>query len=261
MTGDALDTILKFLSLVLSASMAGKLFATGLHKQYPVFFLYFLFRVPNSIWPLFLPTNSVWYLHFWTATYPLNALLYILLVVELYRLVLKNYPGLNTVGRWAMLASVAISTTISVLSLLPKITPAMPQRTRVLNYLLVMGRGIDTALAIFIVVLLLFLSRYPIELNRNTRLHALIYSVFFLSSTVLFLLRSLFGLRAADTVNTVLSAVNVCSIAGWLLFFNPAGEKIEGLQRKLDRDREERLLFQLDALNTTLARASRQRIG
>jgi hypothetical protein len=260
MTSAALGSFLQVLSLLLSVAMAAKLFTTGLYQRYRVFFFYFLFRVLNTSSPLLFDTNSDTYAYIWAWSEPFVLLFYILVVIELYRLVLERYPGLYTAGRWAMYASVAISVTISVLSLLPKLTPATPQHTRKLAYFFVTERGVDTALAVFIILLLLFLSRYPIKLSRNARVHAVIYCVFFLSNTLGLLMRGLFGMRVADTVNTAFTMINVGSVLAWLILLSPAGEEVHAPQKRVASDHERRLLTQLDTLNATLLRVSRQQI-
>ena len=115
------------------------------------------------------------------------------MVVELYKLVLEKYKGLYTLGRWALYVSLAISVSISAISLLPQIKPTMPQRSRIMLYVLATERGIHTGLAIFIILILCFLSFFPVKLSRNVRVHALVFSIFFLSSTFVLLMRSLFG--------------------------------------------------------------------
>ena len=47
-------------------------------------------------------------------------------------------------------------------------------------YVLATERGIETALAIFIILMLCFLSFFPVKLSRNVRVHALVFSIFFL---------------------------------------------------------------------------------
>jgi hypothetical protein len=254
----ALALFLQAILLLGSALMAWKLYSSGLYRHYPVFFYYCIFRVPNSIWPLLLGVNSSLYQQIWMVTDPLVLGFYLLMVAELYRLVLEKYKGLYTVGRWAMYVSVALALAISLLSLLAKLTPAMPQRTRLMGYFIFTERGIDSSLAIFILLILLFLSRYPIKLSRNVRVHALIYSVFFLSNTVGLFLRMLFGLKASDHLNMVFTAISAGSMIAWLLLLSPAGEEIPQEQMRVRPDQEQRLLTQLDALNASLLRVSRQ---
>lgn len=260
MTSTMLGKMLQVLSLALSAALAARLFATSLYKRYPLFFWYFIFRVVNETWPLFIETNSARYAYIWASTEPFVLLFYILLVAELYRIVLDKYPGLYTVGRWAMYASISISVTISALSLLPKLAPAMPQRTRILAYLFMTERGIDTALVIFIIVLLLFLSRYPIKLSCNARVHAVVYCVFFLSSTLGLLMRGLFGMRLADTLNTAMTATGATSVLAWLILLSPAGEGVRVAHDGGGSEQEKRLLTQLEVLNAILLRVSRPQI-
>src|SRR3954447_4101581 len=123
MTSAALGSLFLALSLVGSALTALKLLVTGLYKRYPVFFCYFVFRVPNSIWPLLVNIRSQHYFAIWRISFLLTLLFYVLLGAELYRLVLEKYRGLQTAGRWAMYVSLLISASISILMLLPKINP------------------------------------------------------------------------------------------------------------------------------------------
>ena len=195
MTSTLLVSCLKAILLIGSALMAYKLYRTGLYRLYPIFFAYFTFRIPNGIWPLFFDGASPTYQKIWISTEPIILTFYILMIRELYRLVLEKYKGLYTLGRWAMYLAMTVSVIISGLSLLPRIKPSAAQRSKMMAYVLATERGVDTALAIFIVLLLLFLSRYPVRLSRNVRTYAVIYSVFFLSNTFVVLMRSLFGLQ------------------------------------------------------------------
>jgi len=87
-----------------------------------------------------------------------------------------------------------------------------------------------------------------------------VYAVFFLSSTVALLLRTLLGMRVAASVNTALIIFSACSVLAWLVFLTPAGEKIQDKQSRMEPEQEKRLLGQLDVLNATLLRVSRQQM-
>src|ERR1035438_10336909 len=101
MTSTVLVQFLKAVLLLGSALTAFKLYRTGLYRQYPFFFLYFIFRIPNSIWPFLLKASDPLYQQIWILTSPIVLIFYILIVVELYRFVLANYKGLYSAGRWA----------------------------------------------------------------------------------------------------------------------------------------------------------------
>jgi len=177
-------------------------------------------------------------------------------VVELYKLVLEKYKGLYTLGRWAVYVSLAVSVTISIISLLPRIQPSMPQPSKIMFYMLATERGVNTGLAIFIVLILCFLSLFPVKLSRNVRVHALVYSIFFLSHTFVTLMRSLFGLHLADTVNTVLLGITAASVVAWLTLLRATGEETQSAPALYGHEEESRLLMHLDSLNAALLRAS-----
>jgi hypothetical protein len=256
MTSAALVSCLKAVLLLGSVLMVLKLYRTGLYRRYPIFFAFFIFRIPNSIWPLFLETSSDIYQKVWVLTDPVGLGFYVLMVVELYKLVLDKYKGLYTLGRWVLYISLAISVSISVVALLPRIKPIAAQRSRIMSYLLATERGIDTALAIFIILILCFLSFFPVKLSRNVRVNALVFSIFFLSNTFVLLMRSLFGKHLIDQVNTVLLGVTAASVVAWLALLRTAGEDLRLAPVPSGPEHESRLLTHLDSLNAALLRAS-----
>src|ERR1039458_3903217 len=256
MTGGLLVSCLRAVLLLGSMLMALMLYRTGLYRRYPIFFAFFIFRIPNSIWPLFLAVSSNLYLHVWVLTEPFEFGFYVLMVVELYKLVLEKYKGLYTLGRWALYVSLAISVSASAISLLPRIKPSMPQPSKIMFYMLATERGVHTGLAIFIVLILCFLSLFPVKLSRKGRGQALVCSSFFLSSTFMLLMRSLFGLHMADTVNTVLMGITAASIVAWLTLLRAAGEDTQSAPALYGKEEESRLLMHLDSLNAVLLRAS-----
>src|ERR1035441_4070963 len=256
MTSAVLVSGLKAVLLLGSLLMVLKLYFTGLYHLYPIFFAFFIFRIPNSIWPLFLDVSSNLYLHVWVLTEPFEFGVYALLVVVVYKLVLEKYKGLYTLGRWALYVSLAISVTISAISLMPRITPSLPQQSKIMFYMLATERGIQTGLALFIILILCFLSLFPVKLSRNVRVHALVFSIFFLSSTFMLLMRSLFGMRLADEVNTIMLGVSTASVLAWLTLLRTSGEEVRQAPMPFGQELEIRLLAHLDSLNAALLRAA-----
>jgi len=238
--------------------MVLKLYRTGLFRRYPVFFAYFIFRIPNSIWPIILPRESDNYFYLWVLTDPIGLGFYIFMVVELYKSVFERYRGLYSLGRWVMYASVAISVTISALSLLPAIRPQAIQGSKIMSYVLATERGVDTALAIFIILMLCFLSFFPLRLGRNVRVHALVFSVFFLSNNFVLVMRSNFGMKFEDWVNTSLLCVVAASIIVWLTMLRSTGEDSRQAPVALGPEYESRLLAHLDSINNALLKGPKK---
>ena len=255
MSGSALVLFFEGVSALGSGLIALKLFRSGLHRRYRILFAYLIFRVPYMVCILFLNVNSPFYQKFFVVTAPLFWPFYILLVRELYGLVLERHKGLYTLGRWAMYLATVVSVTVSVLSLLPRITPAMPQRTRIMGYIYATERGVDFSLAIFILLMLFFLSRYPVPLSRNAAVHAAIYSIFFLSNTLGLILHSVFGLLLKNQVDMFFMGTSSACVIAWLVLLNPKGEEVRVTALHFGRGDEKRILLQLDSLNETLLRA------
>jgi hypothetical protein len=239
-----------------SALTALKLFHASLHRRYLIFFAYLVFQVPYIAGGLYLGSGSNGYLLFFVWSEPLIMILYVLMVLELYRLVLERYQGLYTLGRWAMGIAMVIAVAISVISL--RAAPAQAQRfSKIAGFELQAEARLDLALVLFILLIIGFLSRYPIRLNRNVVVHTVVYSVFFFANS-LGLLFWLFRIRIVDAVNTTLMGIaSACAVAWWIGLAQK-GEEVQVNLPSLGPGAEQRALQQLEALNATLLRASRK---
>src|ERR1700678_3210539 len=198
-----LRVILQIVSLLGAAFLSLKLLQTGLWRRYPVFFWYFVFRVPDSVWPLLLNSSAPAYQKVWMLTEPVAWIFHILVVIELYRLVLEDHKGIYTLGRWAMYAALVIAVPISIISIIPKFNVHTTDIPRRMGYEFAIQRGIDFSLALFLLLILFFLSRYPINLSRNVVVHSALYTILFFSDAFAVFLRT-FKIVATLTANIVL---------------------------------------------------------
>jgi NADH:ubiquinone oxidoreductase subunit K len=125
-----------------------------------------------------------------------------------------------------------------------------------MGYVLATERGVDSSLAIFVLLILFFLSRYPVPLSRNVVVHSVVFSLFFLSNTLAVLLRSVFGLHVSGEISLFMMGISSACVVAWLVLLNAKGERMRVSTRQFGRGDEERILLQLDSLNDTLLRAS-----
>lgn len=254
----ALSRAVEIISVLGSLLVLLKLITSGLFRRYRIFFLYWLFLIPYDILPLVLSVKSDWYFYCWVVYQPIIWILYIWVTLELYRLILENHRGLYSLGRWVMYLGVAVSVAASVLSLVPKITPAMPQTSRAMYYYLATGRGVTLGLVTFLVLMFLFLSRYPVPMSRNLVAHLGIFTAFFFSTYLAFLLRTVFGLTANDETDLFFSAVAAACIYMWFFLLTPKGEEVRATLPSFGPEFEQRALRQLETLNATLLKASKK---
>ena len=250
-----LSKFFQVISVLGSALTAYKLYQARIHRRYRIFFAYLLFRIPYISCAIFLDVTGMTYLWLFTKSEPIVMLFYVLIVLELYRLVLERYKGLYTLGRWAMGVAMAIALSVSILSL-GGVASAHKFSGWVIFEAKVEAR-LDLALVLFILLILLFLSRYPIRLNRNVVVHTIVYSVFFFANSlglVLWLFKTEVPVGLDRSLMGIASA---CAVAWWL-GLTKKGEEIQVHLPSLGSGAEQRVMQQLEALNATLLRASKR---
>jgi hypothetical protein len=251
---------LEFLGLAGCGLTALKLGLTGLYRRYrallALLFLRFLGLAVVLFW-FHDDIGSGAYLKFWVISTPLSWIINIMVVLELYSLVLEKHKGLSTLGRWVQYAGLTISILISGLTLLPQIQSGATQQSYILSYYYAIERGIDLSLVVFLLFILLWLTRYPVPLSRNVLVHSVVYSTLFLSNTLGLLTRVFFGFQLSRSVSTVMLGVFAACTLVWLVFLNQKGEEVRVSIPRFGPEQEERILSQLEALNSTLLKVSR----
>jgi len=236
-----------------------RLVYSGLYRRYRAFFAYLIFRFLYTAAILFVFKNSssAAYGWFWILTEPIIWLFYVVVVVELYSLILERHKGLYTLGRWVLYVGLSLAILISGLTLLPQFGGGRAQRSRLLPYYYAIERGVDFSLLLFLLLILLWLTRYPVPLSRNVVVHSVAYSILFLSNTGGMLARIIFGYNFHDSLDTFFLGIGAVCILIWLFFLTPKGEEVRVSLPIFGPEHEERILSQLDALNKTLLKASR----
>ena len=191
-------------------------------------------------------------------TEPLFWLFHVMVVRELFRLVLARHKGLYTLGRWAMYFGVVVSVTLSLISMMLKFKPGAAQKSQIIAYFYGTDRGVNLCLALFLILMVLLISRYPVSLPRNIVLHAVLFTTFFLGNSLTSLLRSVLGIRLFTTIDTGLMALAAACTFGWFFFLTPKGEEARVEPQQISSDREERILYHLDSLNAALLKVARK---
>jgi hypothetical protein len=243
----------------------------GLHRTYRFFSGYLLFTVLRDLLLTGLPWAASWmrgrpnhpfstnvYAYAWFATDPVVWVLYVLVVLELYSLILQNYKGIASLGRWVLLAGLATGVALSALTLSMDLSNP-GEKFPILRLFFVVDRGVASSLVVFLLFLACFLAWYPVPLSRNVVVHCIVYAGYFLSISLGILLRNLTGSAVTQTVNFVLSGVTLASLLVWIGFLSRAGESVKVRVRPdWAPGDEQELVAHLAAINSTLLRAARK---
>ncbi len=267
----ALETYLWWFTILGYLALCIRLRQNGLHRTYRFFAAYLLFRVFRAVLLAAVPsvarlidsrpdvpfaTNA--YAWVWILTQVVLWFFYILVVLELYSLILQNYKGIASLGRWALLAGLLVSLALSSVTLWTDLSNPGEQFPTLL-YLLAIDRGVASSLVIFLLLITGFLVWYPVPLSRNVVVHCVAYAAYFLPSAVVVLLRNVMGSEVTQVVNIALSCITIVCLAVWIAFLNREGESrmFRVLRRPAAQD-EEILVEHLAAINSTLLRAARK---
>ena len=199
-------------------------------------------------------------IYFWTylALEPLNCIIGVFVVRELFAHTFRDYPGLRSASRWVMYGGIALSLAISLL-----VTGFFWQGTTLgrehshLFYFEVSDRAVMLALATAIIVNLVFLSRYPLHLDRNTLVCSAFFSLMFLSQACCLLLDSLAPQLFDRYIDSTEEIFLIACLAGWGWMLSPESAPKPATVR-YSTPQEDHLLDQLTLLNQMMTRSARR---
>ena len=208
----------------------------------------------------FLPMRSGSTLYGWTfvLSNPIVWILAYLVVLELYRLILEDYPGIASVGRKAVTWSMGLAIVVSMVYAIPDLR-ASTGPFPILRIYYIAERSTVLGLLLFLVLIQLFLVRYRLKLSPNRRIYATGYALYFGVSVAQDVIFTSLGIRVVDAVGLwMVVADGVVLLIGAALLSHK-GEvpvQLEPVDSSSDRAR---LQQQLTDINRLLARAARGR--
>jgi hypothetical protein len=253
---------LRLVACLLGVAAAIHLYLSKLRMRYRVLFAFLCFHVIRSlslfvVSYLFVRGRNA-YAWTWMLTEPLMWIFYVLLILELYSLVLEDFKGLKTVGRWIFYIALPVSILISFASVIPN-WQKPDEKWPTILYFIVIDRGVMFGLVVFTLVFLALLSSYPIRMSRNLIIHIGVMTAFLISASLVYLVRNVGGHTANALTNMINQIITVLVWSTWLVFLTPKGEaKKATIHRQWSPSEEERLVNQLTAINSSLLRATRK---
>jgi len=257
MTSASLDWSLQVLSLLLLIVLVGRLTQLGLYRLYPFFFTSLCIPVVSQFAGVVYGDRSFPYFYCYVVAQPIRNFLYILIVWELFSVIFRNYAGLRSLSRWVM----GIAAGVALFGFVLTITAggSVFRGSAYIRALIRFERGVALGLVIFIIIMLYFISRYPIRLPRNSVVLCMLYSIWFLGDAGILLASSLMSsANGVRIINNVLAVFEIACYLGWTLLLSKSGEFQETrVRRELTPEHEKVLIGELNAMNELLLRAGR----
>lgn len=239
--------------------LLGRLAQQGLLRRYRFFALYVGVQVLEGSLLLWLQRGTSAYGWAYAAFVPVIGLCATLAVLELHDLVLRDYPGIRSLARWAITGSLGVALVVAALTLSPDLSnPA--EAYPLMRSFHVFQRVLYSALFLFMLLATAFLLWFPLPLSRNTVLHTVVFLVSFAGRSATLLVRNVGGVELRLLASSVNLGIAATCLLAWILFLTRAGEQRMVISGHRWRPSEaDRLAEQLDSINATLLRTARKR--
>jgi len=241
-----------------AALVAGRLFYFGLVRQFRSLVAWLAWVCLSTFSLAIISPKTTLYFWLYVAALPLDSIAGIIAVRELFALIFNAYPGIRTIGRWAMYGATMISLSVWLMS--TKLFWSQTASGRAhshIYYLQVAHRSVTLSLAAIILALLFSISRYPLHLGRNTYLSSSCFGVMFLSQATQSLIDSLAPRLHNDAVDWASNLFIAMCLLTWATWLQPETAPVP-VSATFASPAEDHLLQQLAALNQMLDRAARR---
>jgi hypothetical protein len=247
-----------FFSIACHGVLLWRLWSQSLAKVYPFLTAFLAAETLQNV--VVFPMRSVSSLYGGTylATTPIVWLLAYFVVLELYRLILEDYPGIASAGRKAVTWCMGLSLVISVAYAIPDLRTTTGQFP-ILRIFIIVERSTVLGLLLFLVLIQLFLVRYRLRLSPNRMVYATGYAVYFGAGVAQDVIFTTLGIRVVEAVTFwCVGAAGLVLLAGAALLSSEGEVRVQLETRDSTTDRE-RLQQQLTDINRLLTRAARGR--
>lgn len=235
-----------------------RLWSQGLARVYLFLTLYIAADAIQNIAVLPLNPHSTLYGLVFLASTPVLWILAYLVVLELYRLILEDYPGIAGAGRKAVTLCMVLALTLSAIYAIPDLNSAKGPFP-VLHVYAVAERSTVLGLLLFLVLIQLFLFHYKLRLSRNRILYATGYAIYFGVSIAQDILWTTLGIEVAAGVTLWLVAAGSVILIAGAISLNREGEARMEIQPAAEDAERIRLHRHLTEMNRLLTRAARSR--
>ncbi len=253
-------TILEFL-------LAVRLSVLGLGGRYPVLWGYLCFEVARGCSLAYLRYTGLrlggrnGYSLVYLLTQPVEWTLYFLLILELYSLMLDDFPGIRRLSRLVMFSALAaVALAIGAVIVLDE--QAGLDHYPFISYLILQHRSVFMCLSALTLLLLLFVAHYRLPIRRNVWVCYASFGGFFVANGIVFTVRRSLGDVFHQSMNLIQSLLYLSALLGPVLFLSKAGESDARSVRPVwstgDQELEAALSSQLRGFNQLLLKVLRQ---
>ena len=254
----AISGSLQWFTLAAYVGLLVKIYFEPILHRYRYFAIYLAVMAVRGIVLLIVPKDTTLYGWVFILSAPIVWVCYILVITELYSLVLAEYKGIATFGRYTLAVALGLAVLLAGSTLVFDLS-SQAEKFPILLAVFATERWVISSLVILLIIITAVLLWFPMPLSRNVVVHSLVYFLYFLSKALALFFRNIVGPTAIDLMNTVVMCTAAACLMIWLVFLNREGERRVVKNRiQWNLDAQERLLSQLDSINASLLRSARK---
>jgi hypothetical protein len=244
------------LNILLTAAVLANLWRTGLARKYKLFFIFFAADFIQSTLMLFVGYGTSAYAEIYFPTQAIKISFSALLLIEIYSLVLQDYPALARFGKATVGYLLLTAAILAAAGLLWK-DPSSAGKQILLTRGLLVERTLNGTMVVFEILVALFLAWFPVRIRHNELLIIAGLLISFLSRAAVAQLVNRFqgNHPVIALVNTVYLIIVTSCLGLWLLGLRREGESRTAiLSRRWSLPQANRLICQLEDINSSLER-------
>ncbi|MCA2971318.1 MAG: hypothetical protein INH43_22595 [Acidobacteriaceae bacterium] len=184
---------------------------------------------------------------------PVLWIFYLMMIREIHAKSLARFPGIARAGQQVLVYGLVGSIILSVVTVQPDLQTGNHDGATWVLYITAAHRVVTGGFTLFLLLLTVILSWFPIPTSRNTVLHTTLSFFFFLLMTVTHLFRNLSGKANTAEANLGITTLVLLCLAGWAKLLRPAGE-VAMPPARTEVDDASWILSQMESLNRALLR-------
>jgi hypothetical protein len=246
------------LSVIAGGAVLWRLWREGMLDDFRMLAAFLAWDIIEFALLRFIPNGTTLYGGVFLAGRAVSWILSVLVALELVNLITRHYPGIATMARWLIRLSVIAAILIALLSATIDLNHK-PVEFPVLVALQLVDRTVSVSVVGFIVAAVIFLLWFPVRLSRNIVAYALAFVLIYSVRVAVLLIINARGPDVSATASTLEILVSFAVYGYWILAFRQRHEAGRvAIGHAWNRTKEQRLIQQLEAINTAMLRATKQ---
>ncbi len=229
-----------------------------LFSVYPVLSYFFLLQIAVTAVSSVTGLKSDGYESIYVGLLIAEWIVYGLMLREVYAGIFSDYPGIAVLGRWSVYGALFGTVIVAIASTPAGRTVAGLERS-LLPFVEIVANCFTLGFSLLISIILVVISRYPIHLQKNVFLNAILFGVVLFGEAggvIADLLTKRHNMGLINFMVTLNTAVCFCI---WPFLLSCEGQtRVLRLRRRIDPRDEERLLGQLSVISSILIGAARK---